>query len=63
MVEAERLLTMMKKKKATGRPKLDLAAFERRIRIRPLRIEDFDRLVSLQQACFPGMVPWKRVFH
>ncbi len=49
-----------KKKKASGRPKLDLADFEQRIRIRPLRIEDFDRLVALQRACFPGMATWKR---
>jgi predicted amidohydrolase/ribosomal protein S18 acetylase RimI-like enzyme len=49
-----------KKKKGTGRPKLDLKAFERRIRIRPLEIGDFDNLVRLQEACFPGMVPWKR---
>ena len=32
----------MGKRKAATQPKLDLADFERRIRIRPLRIEDFD---------------------
>ncbi len=46
--------------KRPRRKKLDLATFERRIRIRPLRIEDFDDLVQLQKACFPGMTPWKR---
>lgn len=40
--------------------KLRLADFERHIAVRPLRMEDFDRLVELQHACFPGMEAWKR---
>jgi len=39
---------------------LDLSAFEKNIVVRPIQIEDFDRLVELQQRCFPGMKPWTR---
>ncbi len=40
--------------------KPDIKAFEKKIKVRPLTIDDFDRLVELQLNCFPGMVPWKR---
>jgi predicted amidohydrolase/GNAT superfamily N-acetyltransferase len=33
---------------------------EKTLRLRPLRIEDFEPLVELQHRCFPGMVPWVR---
>lgn len=32
---------------------------EKKIKVRPLTIEDFERLVELQLKCFPGMLPWK----
>ncbi len=41
-------------------PTLDLSSFEKNIVVRPIRIEDFDRLVELQLKCFPGMKPWVR---
>lgn len=40
--------------------KIDLEQFETHIRVRPLRIEDFDALVALQARCFPGMHTWER---
>jgi predicted amidohydrolase/GNAT superfamily N-acetyltransferase len=33
---------------------------ERALRLRQMRIEDFDALVAMQQRCFPGMIPWIR---
>jgi predicted amidohydrolase/ribosomal protein S18 acetylase RimI-like enzyme len=39
---------------------IDLSAFESRLVMRPLRVEDFDALVDLQQRCFPGLPTWKR---
>ncbi|MEK7690709.1 MAG: GNAT family N-acetyltransferase, partial [Bdellovibrionota bacterium] len=38
----------------------DITAFEKKIKIRPLTVDDFDRLVELQLNCFPGMTPWKQ---
>jgi predicted amidohydrolase/ribosomal protein S18 acetylase RimI-like enzyme len=38
---------------------IDTASFEKKIKVRKLSIDDFDRLVELQLKCFPGMVPWK----
>jgi predicted amidohydrolase/ribosomal protein S18 acetylase RimI-like enzyme len=35
-------------------------AFEKNIIVRPITIKDFDRLVTLQLRCFPGMKPWQR---
>ncbi len=40
--------------------KLDLKQFEKKIKVRPLRIGDFDQLVEIEKLCFPGMTPWKR---
>ena len=40
--------------------RVDHKDFEKKIQIRPLRIEDFDQLVALQELCFPGMVHWSR---
>lgn len=39
---------------------LNLEEFERRVRLRPLVIDDFAQLVELQRLCFPGMIPWIR---
>lgn len=39
---------------------LDLKEFEKSILMRPLRMEDYDVVVSLQKDCFPGMLPWTR---
>jgi predicted amidohydrolase/ribosomal protein S18 acetylase RimI-like enzyme len=38
----------------------DVSDFESRLVIRPLRIEDFDAIIELQERCFPGIPPWKR---
>jgi len=40
--------------------KLSLEDFETRVRVRPLDVADFDHVVALQKACFPGMKPWTR---
>lgn len=37
---------------------LPLEEFEREIQVRQLRPTDFDRLIEMQQLCFPGMQPW-----
>ncbi len=39
---------------------LDLGDFEMRMRVRNLRIEDYDDLIELQQRCFPGMQGWSQ---
>jgi predicted amidohydrolase/ribosomal protein S18 acetylase RimI-like enzyme len=39
---------------------IDLAEFETKLVVRPLTIEDFDRLIELQKRCFPGMGTWQR---
>ncbi|MEM9825542.1 MAG: GNAT family N-acetyltransferase [Planctomycetota bacterium] len=41
-------------------PEIDITDFEREINIRQLRIEDYDRLIEMQLACFPKMEPWGR---
>ncbi len=48
----------MNKPTTPKKKKLRLADFEKRVAVRPLRIEDYDRLVEMQQRCFPGMEPW-----
>lgn len=40
--------------------RIDVEDFERQLEVRPIRIDDYDRLVELQHACFPGMEPWSR---
>ncbi len=40
--------------------KLRLEDFEKKIRVRPLTSDDFDALLDLQKACFPGMPNWTR---
>jgi predicted amidohydrolase/ribosomal protein S18 acetylase RimI-like enzyme len=37
-----------------------LEDFETKIVVRPLKIEDFDELIAMQQLCFPGMPSWTR---
>lgn len=32
----------------------------RRLKVRPLQMEDYDQLVEVQLRCFPGMKPWHR---
>lgn len=39
---------------------LNLKDFEWKTVLRPLRMEDFDALVEMQQRCFPGMEMWSR---
>ncbi|MBI3004867.1 MAG: GNAT family N-acetyltransferase [Ignavibacteriales bacterium] len=40
--------------------KVDLKDFEKKISVRQVRIEDYDRIVQVQLKCFPGMKPWQR---
>ena len=42
------------------RAPLELEDFEWHIAIRPLTMDDFDNLLAMQAACFPGMDPWTR---
>jgi predicted amidohydrolase/ribosomal protein S18 acetylase RimI-like enzyme len=37
---------------------LDLTQFEKKMIIRPLKKEDFNKIIELQSVCFPGMEPW-----
>ena len=39
---------------------VDLKEFERKVHVRPMKIEDFDDLVAMQQKCFPQMGAWSR---
>jgi predicted amidohydrolase/ribosomal protein S18 acetylase RimI-like enzyme len=39
---------------------IDLSTFEKRIVVRTIQMEDYDQLVRIQLACFPGMKPWTR---
>jgi len=38
--------------------KINLEDFERRVKVRPLVLDDYNRVVELQKICFPGMQPW-----
>jgi predicted amidohydrolase/ribosomal protein S18 acetylase RimI-like enzyme len=40
--------------------KLNLKTFEKNLRVRPLRLDDYEGVVALQQKCFPGMETWTR---
>jgi ribosomal protein S18 acetylase RimI-like enzyme len=44
----------------TAPPGLDLASFEKPITVRQMAEIDFDRIIEMQQACFPGMKPWSK---
>lgn len=39
---------------------IDLKDHEWKTVLRPLSIDDFDELIAMQLACFPGMHPWER---
>jgi predicted amidohydrolase/ribosomal protein S18 acetylase RimI-like enzyme len=41
-------------------PDFDTESFQKKILVRPIRMEDYDQLVVLQLKCFPGMKPWTR---
>lgn len=45
---------------ASGGPVFDLARFEKELIVRPLTESDYDRIVAIQQKCFPHMRPWTR---
>jgi predicted amidohydrolase/ribosomal protein S18 acetylase RimI-like enzyme len=38
----------------------DAPDFEKELIVRQLRLEDYDRIASIQSRCFPGMRPWSR---
>lgn len=38
--------------------RIDVEAFQKRIIVRAVRMEDYDQIVQLQLKCFPGMKPW-----
>lgn len=38
--------------------RIDMQSFEKKIAVRQIRMEDFDKVVELQHRCFPGMKPW-----
>ncbi len=40
--------------------RINLKKFEKNLVVRPLRAADFDEVVALQHACFPGMEPWSK---
>lgn len=40
--------------------KLNIRDFETKVLLRPMRVEDYDKLVALQGRCFPGMHLWAR---
>jgi len=40
--------------------KIDLRTLEKKIKVRPLELKDYDALVELQKLCFPGMHTWKK---
>lgn len=39
---------------------INLEEFEARLNLRPIRVDDYARLIELQQKCFPGMPTWQR---
>ena len=40
--------------------KLSLKQFEKKIKVRSLRLSDYEAVVALQIACFPNMKPWSK---
>ena len=40
--------------------RVDHKLFERKILVRPLRIDDYAQLVELERRCFPEMKPWNK---
>ncbi len=43
-----------------SRDTVDHREFEWKVAVRPMRLEDYDRIVELQGLCFPEMKPWRR---
>jgi len=41
-------------------PVLNVESFQKKIKLRPLKIEDYDQLIVLQLKSFPGMLPWSK---
>ncbi|QEG43572.1 bifunctional GNAT family N-acetyltransferase/carbon-nitrogen hydrolase family protein [Roseimaritima ulvae] len=41
-------------------PKIDVSEFESKVLVRPMRLDDYEALVKLQQKCFQDMEPWGR---
>lgn len=39
---------------------IDLKSFEKNILVRPITMDDYDAIITLQQKCFPGMAVWSR---
>lgn len=39
---------------------IDLEEFASRLSVRPISMDDYDRIVALELKCFPGMDHWKR---
>ena len=39
---------------------MDFQEFEQSVQLRTLRLDDFDRVVALQRACFPAMSTWTK---
>jgi hypothetical protein len=39
---------------------LELKEFESRLVVRPLTLNDYENLVTLEKKCFPGMETWHR---
>ncbi|MDM4014990.1 bifunctional GNAT family N-acetyltransferase/carbon-nitrogen hydrolase family protein [Roseiconus lacunae] len=39
---------------------IDLNEYETQLVVRPMKIDDFERLVEMQRKCFPAMQPWGR---
>jgi predicted amidohydrolase/ribosomal protein S18 acetylase RimI-like enzyme len=39
---------------------VDHKEYERRVKVRPLKLADHDAVVELQKRCFPRMPPWER---
>ena len=37
---------------------MDTQSYESQLIVRPLRLEDFEQLVTMQKRCFPSMLPW-----
>lgn len=42
------------------RTKINLKDFEKKVRVRKLRLKDHDEVVKLQLTCFPKMKPWTK---
>jgi ribosomal protein S18 acetylase RimI-like enzyme len=40
--------------------KIDIKTFEKQIKMRTLKKNDYNDVIKLQKQCFPGMKPWKK---